>query len=115
MTNTQTTTKTNLTNHQGPDGLPSFSPSGRKIAFVSIRDGNSDIYQMDPDGSKQQRLTTNAAFENDPAFSPDGKKITFQSDRDGNTEIYSMSKDGSKDKNLSDNLDTDVQPDWGVQ
>lgn len=42
-----------------------FSPDGRKIAFVSDRDGNNEIYVMDVNGANQKRLTKDAA---DDAF-----------------------------------------------
>src|SRR6266508_4937141 len=45
-----------------------------KIAFSSYRDGNSDIYTMEADGSDVQRLTASAGS---PRWSPDGKKIAF--------------------------------------
>ena len=38
---------------------PAWSPDGRKIAFVSDRDGNSEIYVMNADGSGQRSLTRN--------------------------------------------------------
>ena len=66
----------------GPPGqnfLPSWAPSGDKIAFVTNRDGNQEIYVMNADGSGQTRLTTNAAIDTGPAWSPDGTKILFQS------------------------------------
>ena len=59
------------------------APCG-KIAFVSNRDGNDEIYAMNADGSNQTRLTNNAAFDNGPSFGRDGSKIAFISDRDGN-------------------------------
>ena len=58
-----------------------------KIAFVSNRDGNDEIYVMDADGSNQTNLTNNPAEEAYPAWSPDGRKIGFLSYRDGNEEI----------------------------
>lgn len=49
-----------------------------KIAFESKRDGNFEIYAMDPDGSNQANLSNNpSAYDYDPAFSPDGDKIAF--------------------------------------
>ena len=78
-----------------------WSPDGRRIAFVSNRDGNSDVYVMNADGSGQRRLTRNAAPLNDPAWSPDGRKIAFLSDRDDNSEIYVMNADGSGLRNLT--------------
>ncbi|HDR3891062.1 TPA: PD40 domain-containing protein, partial [Bacillus cereus] len=66
-----------------------------KIAFVSNRDANPEIYVMNPDGSNQTRLTNNPAGDFEPSWSPDGQKITFTSNRDGNPEIYVMNADGS--------------------
>ncbi|MHC4335208.1 MAG: TolB family protein [Planctomycetota bacterium] len=66
-----------------------------KIAFVSERDGNSEIYVMNADGSAQKNLTNNPASDEAPNWSPDGKMIAFASFRDGNYEIYVMNADGS--------------------
>ncbi len=46
-----------LTNHPATDGTPSWSPDGSRIAFTSNRDGKSEIYLMNPDGSGVTRLT----------------------------------------------------------
>jgi TolB protein len=47
----------NLTRNAAHDRHPAWSPDGRKIAFVSHRDGNSEVYVMNADGSGQRRLT----------------------------------------------------------
>ena len=74
---------------------PAFSPDGSKIAFVSERDGNPEIYVMDADGSNAQRLTDDPAADADPAWSADGTRIYFDADTDGNQDVYSMKADGS--------------------
>ncbi len=83
-----------------------------KIAFASNRDGNFEIYVMNPDGSNQTRLTNNPARDNEPTWSPDGAKIAFVTDRDANAEIYVMNADGSSQTRLSNNPEHDSDPDW---
>jgi len=58
-----------------------FPGKNGKIAFVSTRDGNEEIYVMDADGTNETRLTTDPETEPGrdihPMFSPDGKRLTF--------------------------------------
>ena len=102
--------QTRLTNNPAIDISPSFSPDGSKIAFVSNRDGNQEIYVMNADGSNQTRLTNNSAVDELPSFSGDGSKIAFRSNRDGNVEIYVMNADGSNQTRLTNNTAFDDGP-----
>jgi Tol biopolymer transport system component len=83
-----------------------------KIAFISSRDGNNEIYIMDGDGSNQTRLTNNSADDRAPAWSADGSKIAFRSSRDGNNEIYVMDGDGSNQTRLTNNPADENAPAW---
>ncbi|MDE0012020.1 MAG: hypothetical protein OXU36_12790 [Candidatus Poribacteria bacterium] len=65
-----------------------------KIAFASTRDGNSEVYVMNPDGSQQVNLTRHPSRDLAPAWSPTGEHIAFNSDRDGIRDIYLMDADG---------------------
>ena len=72
-------------------------PETEKIVFVSKRDGNAEIYIMNPDGSEQVNLTQHPAEDYDPAWSPNGKHIVFTSDRtEGVFDLYLMNPDGEK-------------------
>jgi TolB protein len=77
----------NLTMNPALDTAPSPSPDGRRIAFVSTRDGQPDVYVISAAGGSVKRLTT-SPFEgqivawNDAgatriAWSPDGNRIAF--------------------------------------
>lgn len=83
-----------------------------RIAFVSDRDENFEIYVMDSDGNSQTRLTSNTAEDNSPAWSPDGQRIAFVSNRDGNAEIYVMNNDGTNQTRLTTNTSDDLDPAW---
>ena len=90
------------------------SPLHAKIVFYSKRDGNTEIYTMDSDGSNQTRLTFNETDDVWPVWSPDGRQIVFHSyrDDDQNPNIYVMDADGSNQRNLSNHPRIDADPDW---
>jgi Tol biopolymer transport system component len=92
---------------------PAVSPDGKKIAFVSNRDGNYEIYVMDADGTNLQRVTTDEGSDEYPAWSPDGQWIAFASDRDGDFEIFIIRPDGTGLGQLTDNTARDIDPSWG--
>ncbi|HKU49418.1 MAG TPA: DPP IV N-terminal domain-containing protein, partial [Nitrososphaera sp.] len=92
-----------------------FPGANGKIAFVSDRDGNLEIYTMDSDGSNQKRLTNNAAADDFPSWSPDGSKIAFASSRDGNNEIYVMNADGTNQVRLTNDAASDTEPTWSPE
>jgi VCBS repeat-containing protein len=83
-----------------------------KIVFSSTRDGNSEIYVMNSDGSGVTRLTTNPATDTNPVWSPNHKKITFTSTRDGNPDIYVMNADGTALTRLTSKDASDASPAW---
>jgi len=98
----------------GPLGTP--VPPGRgepkgRIAFVSFRDGQQEIYVVNPDGSGLKNVSNNEAADFDPDFSPDGKRIVFTSDREG-TAVYTMNADGSDARRLTEGTDGGISPKW---
>ncbi|HEV2842922.1 MAG TPA: DUF5050 domain-containing protein [Chthoniobacterales bacterium] len=96
-----------------PVPTPILPPAANgKIVFDASRDGNFEIYVMDPDGANQTRLTDNPAFDTEASWSPDGTRIAFASDRDGNFEIYIMNADGSNVTRVTDNPAADSKPRW---
>ena len=114
----------NLTNDPNSDLSPSWSPDGKRIAFVSYRDGKvhaihgwptSEIYVMDADGGNQQRLTENRDWDYAPSWSPDGKRIAFSSDGDNNqADIYVMDADGGNQQKITNHPRDDGSPAWFV-
>jgi len=57
-----------LTENILDDWMPVWSPDSKQITFLSNRDGKADIYNMNADGSRQARLTSNGG--SDPAWAP---------------------------------------------
>ena len=73
------------------------APTTPKILFTSERDGNREIYIMNPDGSEQVNLTRHPATDQDAVWSPTGEQILFVSDRRKTDirDLYLMDPDGS--------------------
>jgi TolB protein len=77
-----------LTSGPARDYSPAWSPDGRRLAFVSYRDGDAEIYVADARGRILRQVTRNAAEDLQPAWSPDGRRLAFASNRTGGYEIY---------------------------
>lgn len=91
---------------------PAWSPDGRRVAFTAFRHGLGEIYVMNVDGTRQRRLTRNAAHDDHAAWSPNGRRIAFVSMRAGNAEIYVMNADGSRQTRLTRDPRSDYLPAW---
>lgn len=74
------------------------APTLSKILFTSSRDGNREIYIMNPDGSEQVNLTQDPADDQQAVWSPTGEQILFASNRGhkvwGTWDLYLMDPDG---------------------
>ncbi|MEW6365454.1 MAG: Tol-Pal system beta propeller repeat protein TolB [Acidobacteriota bacterium] len=62
-----------------------------KIACISDRDGNKELYVMDYDGQNQTRITFNKVPDLLPSWSPDGRYVVFTSYRNNNPDLFSYS------------------------
>jgi dipeptidyl aminopeptidase/acylaminoacyl peptidase len=63
------------------EDTPRFSPDGRRIAFISSRDGQPQVYVADADGHNVRKITELVKGVQAPlVFSPDGTKVAFVSD-----------------------------------
>ena len=73
------------------------APTTPKILFTSTRDGNYEVYVMNPDGSEQVNLTQHPREDLSAVWSPTGDKILFVSNRQGTRvrDLYLMDPDGS--------------------
>ncbi|MEZ4727347.1 MAG: SH3 domain-containing protein [Caldilineaceae bacterium] len=97
----------------GSDNVyPTVSPDGQRVAFVSDRDGNQEIYVVNVDGSNLTRLTYAPGSDKWPAWSPDGQRLAFDSERDGNRELYIMNADGSGVFRVTNHWAEDGAPSW---
>ncbi|HEV8231363.1 MAG TPA: hypothetical protein VGQ75_03370 [Thermoanaerobaculia bacterium] len=69
-----------LTSGDKRDSDPEFSPDGRRIGFLSNRDGSSQIWTVDLSGGEPARATSFPTGINGFKWSPDGKWFLITSD-----------------------------------
>lgn len=81
-----------LTDDDGSELAPAWSPDRRTIAFQSNRDGNWELYVMRADGTHIRRLTHNDARDGEPTWSTSGKDLAFT--RDG--ALYTIAATGRR-------------------
>jgi TolB protein len=98
--------------NKGRSPSPAWSPDGQRIAFMSNRGGNEDIFVVNVDGAGMVNVTQSRGTDRTPVWSPDGRRIAFRSDRDGNGEVYAMNADGSGLQRLTRNPASDGGPVW---
>lgn len=67
-----------------------WSPDGRKLAYVSFERGNSTIYLQEITTGARDVIASFKGINGAPAFSPDGSKLAMTLSKSGNPEIYVM-------------------------
>lgn len=97
-------------NFKGSNSAPAWSPDGRKLAVVLSKDGGSQIFTVNADGSGVQRLASGATGINtEPYFAPDGA-IYFTSDRGGSPQIYRSEAGGGDTQRVTFEGSYNVSP-----
>lgn len=119
VTNTQIRTvsidgtrRKSLTDRQGHVLLPSWSPNGRRIAYID----NWQVVVMKADGSRKRQLTTGAPRGTSAlTWAPGSRRIAFARWRykpSANYEIFVIKTDGTNRTRISRNPADDMRPSW---
>lgn len=110
-----------LTNMAEGACKPSWSPDGKKLAFISPCTSRKDAYEgakiyiLDVDAGTepaQLPLPPSPASDYDPAWSPDGNRLAFTSTRSGNGDIYVYNFSENTLQQLTDSQYTEKYPTW---
>jgi len=103
---------TQLTTGSALDLGPVFSPDGDRIAFVSNRSGNRDIWIVPAAGGEPKRVTDDPADDIDPTWSPDGKRLAFSSTRGGPLLLYQVTLSDNQAYMITAGTGADRRPAW---
>ncbi len=96
------------------DSAGSWSPDGKKFAFVVFEEGDNTIAILDVDSGnieKRIHITTVGAVSS-PSWGPDGRSIVFSGSRGGITDLYLLDVQTSEVTQLTSDRYADFQPRW---
>ncbi len=99
---------------ESPEPLlsPSWSPDGKRLAYVSFEGRNSAIFVQDIKTGKRDKVAANKGINSAPAWSPDGSRLAMTLSKDGNTEIYILHLGSRTLQRITKNKAIDTEPNW---
>jgi TolB protein len=94
---------------------PSWSPDGRRLAYVSFEGGRSSVFIQEIATATRRKVSSQAGVNGAPAFSPDGRQLALAlSDPDGNLDIHVLNPATGESRRLTRNPAIDTEPAWSV-
>lgn len=92
---------------------PSWSPDGKRIAYVSFEaNGLPGIYIHELATMQRQLVSSFAGINGAPSWSPDGTRLALTLSRDGNPELYMLEIASGKLTRLTTHFAIDTEPKW---
>lgn len=89
-----------LTHDKAISTVPSWSPDGEKIVFVSDKTGARKLYIMDKNGNNVEQISHGRGVYDKPSWSPDGKLISFVKMERGEFSIGLMTPSGESERSI---------------
>jgi len=97
----------------GSNMSPAVSPDGSRVAMILSKDGWTDLYVANADGSNLRRLTKSPQDESSPCWSPDGRWICYASKESERRSLSVISPSGGAPRRLTTRLaSSPTEPDW---
>lgn len=92
---------------------PSWSPDGRKLAYVSFESKFPQIFVQEVATGKREVVSQRSGINGAPAWSPDGTKLAITlSSSEGNPDIYVLELRSKRLTRLTDSPAIDTEPTW---
>lgn len=92
------------------DVSPSFDSEGRRMAFVSDRHGNPNVYVKDLESNETRRVTYEGKYNTSPSISADGKMVAFSRLTPYGHRIYVQNLNTGKERQVTFGPGNDEEP-----
>ena len=103
-----------VVNSSEPLLSPSWSPDGKRIAYVSFDRGSSSIYIQNLTTSGRELIASFRGINGAPNFSPDGSRLAMTLSKSGNPEIYVMDLGSKSLRQITNQFGIDTEPVWSA-
>ena len=103
-----------VVNSTEPLMSPSWSPDGRRLAYVSFEGGNSGVYIQDIASGSREKVASFRGINGAPAFSPDGNRLALTLSKGGNPDIYVMDLGSRHLSQVTNHFGIDTEPTWAA-
>ncbi len=101
-----------LLTSQEPIMSPSWSPDGRRIAYVSFESTRPRIYIQELATGNREQMTDFQGINSSPVFSPDGNRLAMVLSKDGNPDVYVMDLRTRDLRRVTNHFAIDTEPSW---
>lgn len=91
---------------------PTWSPDGKKFAYVSFEGGRPAVYIQERLTGKREKLPSFVGINGAPAWSPDGRYLAMTLSRDGNPELYLYDFISGELRRITNHPAIDTEPSW---
>ena len=91
---------------------PSWSPDGKKMAYVSFERKSAAIYVQTLATGERTRVAEFPGINGAPAWSPDGTKLALTLSKDGSPDIYVLNLSTRSLTRLTKTFAIDTEPSW---
>lgn len=97
----------NITNREGYDNQPAFSPQGQVYYTARMDSSSTDIFMYDPVTGKNKQITHTSESEYSPTFIPGSKSLSVvRVDKDSAQRLYQMNMEGKAIKHILPDQDS---------
>ena len=91
---------------------PTWSPDGKKVAYVSFESRKPVIYVHELSTGRRTVLSNQKGNNSAPSWSMDGSQLAMALSKDGNTQIYKINANGTGLQRLTRGYSIDTEPQW---
>ncbi len=91
---------------------PSWSPNGKRLAYVSFEKNRSIVYMQELKSGKRKIIAKFKGINSAPVWSPDGKRLAMTLSKDGNSEIYVVYIASGVLQRITNHYSIDTEPAW---